>query len=217
MSMVKYAAISGAVLASAAAIVVPAASATSGGGPSEAFGVAAAGLVNIPRTPEVTSASRPFSRSVAEVPGNPLVHVSLIRTRTIPGHADASVADLKVAKAAISPHAVLTAKLISARCDDGVGDSRLVDVELAGRAIEAGATPNSRLTVPVEGIGEVQVTVNKQVHNPDGSLTVTALELAVRALGTSQPVAVSSATCAGAPSGEAPRPTPVPSDLPVTG
>jgi hypothetical protein len=213
----KYAAIGGAVLASAAAVVVPAASATSGHSPSEAFGITAAGLVNIPRTPAVSSASRPFTRSLAEVPGNPLVHVSLIRTRAIPGHAEASVADLKVAKAAISPKAVLSAKLISAQCDGGVGASRLVDVRLAGRAIQAGASPNSRVTVPVEGLGGVQVTINKQVHNPDGSLTVTALELAVQALGKSQTVAISSATCAGRSSGEAPRPTPVPSDLPVTG
>ena len=70
--------------------------------------------------------------------------------------------------------------------------------------------------MPVEGLGGVQVTVNKQVRNPDGTLTVTGLELAVAALGRSQTVAISSARCAGAPD-EAPRPTPVPSDLPVTG
>jgi hypothetical protein len=132
----------------------------------------------------------------------------------VPGHAAASVADLRIAKAAISPNAVLSAKLITAKCDDGVGLSHLVDVRLAGHAIQAGASPNSRITVPVEGLGGVQVTINKQVRNPDGSITVTALELAARALGRSQAIDISSATCAG---GEAPRPTPVPSDLPVTG
>ena len=117
---------------------------------------------------------------------------------------------------AISPEAVLSAKLITARCDEGVGASRLVGVRLAGRAIQAGTSPNSTVTVPVAGLGGVQVTVNKQVRNPDGTLTVTWLELAGQALGKSQTVAVSSARCAGAPD-EAPKPTPVPSDLPVTG
>jgi hypothetical protein len=164
----------------------------------------------------VSSADRPNTKSIASLPGNPLVHLSVVRVKAVAGHSEASVADLKVAKAAISPKAVLSAKLIAARCDDGAGSSRLVDVRLAGRGIQAGGSPNSRLTVPVEGLGDVQVTVNKQVRNADGTVTVTGLELAVRALGKSQVVDISSATCAGAP-GEAPRPTPVPSDLPVTG
>jgi hypothetical protein len=198
------------------ATAVPATAAPAGGDPgaSSAYGIAAEGLVPIPPTPEVTSESRPFTRSVVSIPGNPFVRLSVLRTRAVSGHAEASVVDLKIAKAAISPDAVLTAKLISARCDDGLGLSRLVDVRLAGRAIQAGASPNSRVTVPVAGVGGVQVTVNKQVRNPDGSITVTGLELAVQALGHSQTVDVSSATCAG---GEAPRPHPVPSDLPVTG
>ena len=59
-------------------------------------------------------------------------------------------------------------------------------------------------------------------RNPDGSTTVTALELYVQALGKSQTIDVSSATCAGRTGAEgggdeAPRPHPVPSDLPVTG
>lgn len=214
----KYAAIAGAVAAPMAAmtVAVPASAARTGGGPapSSAYGISAEGLLPIPRTPEVTSESRPFARSVASIPGNPLVRLSVLRVRALPGHAEASVVDLRVAKAAISPEAVLTAKLISARCDDGLGSSRLVDVRLAGRAIQVGAAPNSRITVPVAGVGGVQVTVNKQVRNPDGSITVTGLELGVQALDHSQTIDVSSATCAG---GEAPRPHPVPSNLPVTG
>lgn len=215
---VKYGAIAGALMApvAAAAMVVPA-SATSGGPPSSAFGIAANGLINIPETPAVSSESRPHQLSIASVPASPLVDVKVIRTRAFPGHADASVVDLKVARAAITPGAVLSADVISARCDDGEGDSRLVNVQLAGHPIEAGTSPNSTLTVPVAGLGVVQVTVNKQVRNPDGSVTVTALELAVQALGQSQRIAISSATCAGQGSGEAPKPIPVPSDLPVTG
>ena len=215
----KYGAIAGALAApvAVAAIVMPTASATGGGGgASSAFGVSASGPVTIPQTPSVSSADRPNTKSIASLPGNPLVHLSVVRVKAVAGHSEASVADLKVAKASISPKAMLSAKLIAARCDDGEGASRLVDVRLAGRAIQAGGSPNSRLTVPVEGLGDVQVTVDKQVRNADGTVTVTGLELAVRALGKSQVVDISSATCAGAP-GEAPRPTPVPSDLPVTG
>lgn len=212
---VKYGALAGVVAAPLAisAVVVPA-SATNGDDASSAYGIAAAGLINIPRTPWVTSQTRPNTRSVVSLPGNPLVRFSVLRTRAVPGHAEAGAVDLRIAKAAISPSAVLSAKLITARCDDGVGSSRLVDVRLAGHAIQAGASPNSSLTIPVQGLGGVQVTINKQVRNPDGSITVTGLELAVRALGTSQMIDVSSATCSG---GEAPRPSPVPSNLPVTG
>jgi len=213
----KYGAIGGVLAApvAVAAIVVPA-SATGGGSASSAFGISATGLVNLPPTPSVTSGSHPNAKSVTSIPGSPFVKASVLRTRAVPGHAEASVVDLHIAKAAISPKAVLSAKVITATCDDGVGSAKLVDVRLAGRAIQAGSSPNSTVTVPVEGLGGVQVTVNKQVRNPDGTLTVTGLSLAVRALGKSQTVDISSARCAGA-AGEAPKPTPVPSDLPVTG
>jgi len=217
----KYGAIGGVLAApvAVAAIVVPA-SATGGGSASSAFGISATGLVNLPPTPSVTSGSHPNAKSVTSLPGSPFVKASVLRTRAVPGHAEASVVDLHIAKAAISPKAVLSAKLITAKCDSGAGSSRLVDVRLAGRSIQVGASPNSRLSVPVQGIGAVQVTINKQVHNADGSVTITGLELAVHTLGKSQTVDISSATCAGAaaqPPGQAPRPTPVPSDLPVTG
>ncbi|MCW2865178.1 MAG: hypothetical protein JWP48_6886 [Actinoallomurus sp.] len=217
----KYGAIVGALAApvAVAAIVVPSASATGGGTASSAFGISASGLLTIPQTPSVSSGAQPSTKSVASLPHNPLVQLSVLRTKAVSGHSEASVVDLKIAKAAISPKAVLSAKLITATCDGGAGSSRLVDVRLAGHAIQAGASPNSRITVPVQGLGGVQVTVNKQVHNADGTTTITGLELAVQALGKSQVIAISSATCAGAPAapGEAPRPSPVPSDLPVTG
>lgn len=218
---VKYGAVLATVAAPAIAlgIVVPA-SATNGGGFSSAYGLGATGLINVPRTPVVSSTAHPSVKSLVSLPANPLVKFSVLRTKAVSGHSEASVVDLRIAQAAISAKAVLSAKLITARCDDGDGSSRLVDVELAGHAIQAGASPNSSITVPVEGLGGVRVTINKQVKNPDGSTTVTALELAVQALGKSQTIDISSATCASAPNasgGEAPKPNPVPSDLPVTG
>ncbi|MCW2947259.1 MAG: hypothetical protein JWR24_3976 [Actinoallomurus sp.] len=232
MHLTKYAAIAG-VLAVPLAVAAPA-SATSGGtsgGTGSAFGISASGLVNIPETPAVTSSAQPSHKSLVEVPGNPLVHLSILRTQATPGRSEASVVDLKVLnvvpssqlKLPLSSKAVLSAKLITARCVDGAGTSQLVKVKLAGQSlIEAGTSPNSTLTVPVQGLGDVQVTINKQVRNADGSLTVTALELAVAALGKTQLIDISSATCSAGestptPPGEAPKPTPVPSDLPVTG
>jgi hypothetical protein len=219
--LIKYVALGG-VLAAPLAAAVPA---SAGSGAASAAGISATGLVNIPATPAVSSVSGPHHETRASLPGNPLAHVSALRAEATSGHSAASVVDLRVAQAAILPKApvhaaaLLSAKLISARCDDGAGGSRLVDVQLAGRSIQAGGSPNSTITVPVQGLGGVRVTVNKQVRGADGRLTVTALELAVRVMGKSQLVDIASATCGAAapPPGEAPAPTPVPSDLPVTG
>jgi hypothetical protein len=235
--VIRYAAIAG-VLAAPIAAAVPA-SATTTGGTSSAYGLSAAGLLAVPQTPSVNSAAAPHVKSVFSLPGNPLVQLSVLKASATGGHSEASVVDLKVAQAAITKTAVLSAKVITSKCDNGAGSSKLVDVKLAGRAIQAGASPNSTVTVPVQGVGGVQVTINKQVHNPNGSLTVTGLQLAVQALGKTQIIDIASATCAAghtstptptspptdgsgtdnpsSPPAEAPTPTPVNSDLPVTG
>jgi hypothetical protein len=240
--LIKYAAVAG-VLAAPLAAVAPASATTTGG--SSAFGLAATGLLSIPQTPAVSSMAAPHSKSLLSLPNNPVVKLSILKAEAVRNRSEASVVDLRVAQAAILRTAVLSAKVITSKCVDGVGSSKLVDVKLAGHSIQAGASPNSSLTVPVQGLGGVQVTINKQVRNPNGSLTVTGLELVVAALGKYQRIDISSATCAsgdgqispteaptpppgnpgspGSPSnpqsppGEAPAPTPVNSDLPVTG
>lgn len=235
---IRYAAVAGALAAPLAAAATPASATTNGG--SSAFGLSATGLLSIPQTPAVSSASAPHDKSLAKLPNNPLVQLSVLRARAMGNRSEASVVDLRIAQAAISKIAVLSAKLITSKCVDGTGTSKLVDVKLAGRSIQAGASPNSAITVPVQGVGGVQVTINKQVRNPNGSLTVTGLELAVQALGKAQVIDVASATCATngktpptappshpsdpstpgtpqSPPAEAPTPTPVNSDLPVTG
>jgi hypothetical protein len=236
--LIRYAAIAGVLTAPLAAAA--SASAATTGGTSSAYGLSATGLLAIPQTPSVNSAAAPHVKSVLSLPNNPLVELSVLKASAIGGRSEASVVDLKIAQAAITKRAVLSAKVITSKCDNGAGSSKLVDVKLAGRTIQAGASPNSTITVPVQGVGGVQVTVNKQVRNPNGSLTVTGLELAVQALGKLQVIDVASATCAAgshtstptpppsqghsggtdnpsSPPGEAPRPTPVNSDLPVTG
>jgi hypothetical protein len=217
-----------AALAVPAAIAATAASASPAGGTSSAFGVSATGLVNVPQAPTVSSATGAHDKSLAELPPNPLVQLKVLHTSAVAGRSRAGVVDLKVAKAALSAH------LITARCVAGQGSSHLVKASLAGKRLAVDAAPNSTVTVPVQGIGTVSAVLNKQVHNPDGSLTVTAIELKLAlATGKAETIDISSATCAaGAPTppatptptptpttppGQAPVPTPVPTDLPVTG
>jgi hypothetical protein len=228
MHLMKYAAVAG-VLAAPAAVALPA-SAASGSG--SAFGVGAEGLISIPHTPAVTSARPPRDTSLVALPANPLIDLRLLHVTAHPGRARASVLDLKIARAE------LTAHLVTAECRNGRGSSRLVAASLDGHRLAAVAAPNSALSVPVQGLGTVSVVLNKQVRDARG-LTVTALQVRFPlALGKSQTISVSSATCKGGvpsppppsprpspspsnstspPPGEAPAPTPVPSDLPVTG
>ncbi|MFB9836269.1 choice-of-anchor P family protein [Actinoallomurus acaciae] len=220
-------------VAIAGAIAVPAAlaataSASPATGTASAFGVSATGLVNIPQVPAVTSSSGAQNKSLAELPPNPLVKLKVLHTSAAGASSRASVVDLKVVKAALSAH------LITSKCVAGKGSSHLVKASIAGHRLAAAAAPNSAITVPVQGVGSVSVVLNKQTHNADGSLTVTAVEVKLGlATGQAQTIDISSATCAAAqatpphqpaptptqstPPGQAPAPTPVPSDLPVTG
>jgi hypothetical protein len=225
--LTTFVAIAGAVAVPAA--IAATASASPAGGAASAFGVSATGLVNIPQTPAVSSLTGPSHKSLVELPANPLMTLKALHTSAEAGQSRASIVDLKVAKPALSAH------LITSKCVGGTGSSHLVKASLAGHRLAAGAAPNSTVAIPVEGIGTVSVVLNKQVHNADGSLTVTAIEVKVElAAGKAQTIDISSATCSAGeatppktpgptptststPPGEAPVPTPVPSDLPVTG
>ncbi|MEV5747848.1 choice-of-anchor P family protein [Actinoallomurus sp. NPDC052308] len=195
-----------------AAPLVMSGTASATGGTGSAYGLAATGLVAIPATPAVAATA---DRSLLHLPANPLIDVKVLHVTAKPAYARASVTDLSVAKAALRAH------LVTATCTAGTATSHLVNATLAGRRLAADAAPNSALTIPVQGLGTASVTLNKQVRNADGTLTVTAIE-AVLPLGPghTQTLSVSSATCAGIrkePPGQAPKPEPVPSDLPVTG
>ncbi|HEY0541425.1 MAG TPA: choice-of-anchor P family protein [Actinoallomurus sp.] len=228
--LTTFVAIAGAVAVPAAIAASASASASPTGGAASAFGVSATGLVNIPQTPAVSSLTGPSHKSLIELPPNPLVSLKVLHTSATPGQSRASIVDLKVAKPALSAH------LITSKCVGGTGSSHLVKASIAGHRLAVDAAPNSTVAIPVQGLGAVSVVLNKQVHNADGSLTVTAIEVNVGLAGKGQTIAISSATCAAGggeatppttpgptpsasatPPGEAPVPTPVPSDLPVTG
>ncbi|MCO5972921.1 choice-of-anchor P family protein [Actinoallomurus sp. WRP6H-15] len=174
-------------------------------------------MVAIPATPAVADTA---DRSLLHLPANPLIDVKVLHVTAKPAFARASVTDLSVAKAA------LTAHLVTATCTAGTGASRLANASLAGHRLAAVAAPNSALRIPVQGLGTASVTLNKQTRNADGSLTVTAIQVTLPlGPGRTQTLSVSSATCSGVreeppgqePPGQAPKPKPVPSDLPVTG
>ncbi|HEX2317107.1 MAG TPA: hypothetical protein VHJ17_25400 [Thermomonospora sp.] len=187
----------------------PAAQAATTGGYGAAYGVAASGLVSVPATPSVSSTGKqPVRRSAVEVPANPLVRASALKVSAWARHGRADVADVALAKAGLS------AKLITARCENRNAVSTLVDAKLAGKPIKAAATPNSALTVSVGGVGAVSVVLNKQVRHANGGVTVTAIELTLPPLaGKTQRVSIASATCL--PAGvRPPAPTPTPTPKP---
>ncbi|WP_119726978.1 choice-of-anchor P family protein [Thermomonospora amylolytica] len=211
------------------------------GGKGSAHAVAATGLVDIPATPAVaSSARRPVSRSVAELPANPLVRASVLSAAAGAGQARAGVADLAIARLG------LTAEAVTAKCVNGRGASNLAKATLRGKSLRAAAAPNTGVTVGLDGVGTASVVLNKQVRRPGGGLTVTAIEVTLPPVaGKTQTISIASATCAPgggkspAPTGpdrtppvkgtptakpspsvpavQAPSPKPVPGDLPVTG
>ncbi|MGI5205953.1 choice-of-anchor P family protein [Spirillospora sp. CA-108201] len=238
-ALTKCAAVAGALALPFALSATPA-SATPGGAGS-AVAIAATGSVVVPPTSAVaSSAQRPTSKSAAELPANPLVSARLLNGSAWAGHGRASVADLRIAKLGLSAHAV------SAKCENGTGVSHVVGAKLGARALEVGATPNTVVTADLKSLGNVTVVLNKQVRGHDGNLTVTAIEVSATLAGKTQTISIASASCGktgqpgqpgqpgepgqpsqpsqpgqpsspATPPGEAPAPTPVPGDLPVTG
>ncbi|MCW2904470.1 MAG: hypothetical protein JWO67_6735 [Streptosporangiaceae bacterium] len=220
--LTKAAAVAGVIAAPLAFSAAPSFAATTGS-PSSAFGIEATGLVNIPATPSVQS---PASKSVLQLPANPLLKASVLKAAARPGHAKASVVSLNLIPARIK------AEVITAACTNGVGNSKLVNVVIAGEKLPVKASPNTNLNIGLGKAGSVDVTINKQVKTSDGRLSVTALELAVNLAGKVQTVSIAGATCGNGngmetppvtppaqkpPTNTAPVPTPIKGDLPVTG
>jgi hypothetical protein len=232
----RYAAVAGAVM-TPLMMSVPASHATTNGVGS-AYALAATGAVPLGPISAVEAGpgQEPVRKSLVELPPNPILEASILNAAAAPGHARASVADLRLLQAGLS------ASLIIAKCVKGHGDSALVKVMLHGKKLAMSARPNTTISVAPEKVGVapqiVKVVINKQVHNPDRTLTVTALEVSLALpAGKTETISIASATCGAKPDeakppaapntpsnppsketpGEAPEPTPVPGDLPVTG
>jgi len=166
-----------------------------------AYGIAASGPLNLGPLPAVSEGHA----SLLGVPANPLLRAGVLNAAAGLTYSRASVADLRILRAA------LTASAVTAVCRAGTGRSSLVDAALAGTRLPVAAGPNTRVgPVGLPGVGSVELTLNKQVWQ-GGRLTVTAISL--RALG--QQVSIASATCRAMAA--APTPKPVKNNLPVTG
>jgi len=98
------------------------------------------------------------------------------------------------------------AKLVAAKCvatqSGETGSATLTDAKLGSLGtLAVNPAPNSTVDIKLPVIGNVaRLTLNEQIHNPDGSLTVNAVHLhllgghGVGALGDGD-VIISSATC----------------------
>lgn len=237
---ITYAAVAG-------ALAVPLLATTSASATTEpvssAYAISASGMVTFPPTPSVTSTAKPHTKTWKSFPSNPVVKTFLVGKVSAPAgnHSMAVVSALDVltpkaslpAGAPKLPGDLVFAEVAAARCDNGKATTYLSKVQIADKKLKVKAAPNTTVTVSLLNVGKVTATLNKQVHNADGTLTVTAIELKITLGGKMETVDISSATCGrtatGGPSstptptptpasgGEAPVPTPVNSDLPVTG
>ncbi|MFK0244688.1 choice-of-anchor P family protein [Amycolatopsis azurea] len=223
----------GVLACTAAACLVLAATPATAAPAESAYAIAAAGLVKIPRTPSVSGPGKESLASVAlPTEGPSLVGAKALNAAVKPGHAESSVAGLALNLGLLPTGAALpglSADVIEAECSDGKGSVSIANLKVGGKTLKLDqVAPNT--TVPVASL--LELTVNKQTKNADGTLTVTAVS--AKLLGKTQTLDIASATCAKSagekpepptkpggdkpqPGGKAPKPTPVPAHLDVTG
>ncbi|GGV16549.1 hypothetical protein GCM10010182_41790 [Actinomadura cremea] len=201
----------------APALAVPAlADPGSGGATGSAYGLNLTGPIDIAPVPAVSSGGEQVERALLREKGTKFVQAEALDVRASAARARSQVARLSV------PAADLLASAVAAKCDGGRGSAHLADARVAGRRLDVTPPPNTRIPVKIEGMGDATLTLNKQRRMPDGRMNVTAMELALP-LTEPTTLRVASATCGrAAPKAhekqpEAPAPTPVRRDLPVTG
>lgn len=111
---------------------------------------------------------------------------------------------------------------VIAKCDGTTGTTNVTDANVAGIPLNIPTEPNGKVAIG-EGLSSlVDLTVNEQVNNADGTFTVNAVHL--KLLGQID-LTVASATCGrvttDGPSdpgpSDAPTPTPIKTNAPVTG
>lgn len=192
---------------------VPAQAATAPAGEGSAYGLAITGPITVPPVPAVSSTTEEVDKRLLRENHTDLADAEALHVSASPSRARSTVTRLAV------PSADLLASAVSAKCVDGRGSAHLGRAVLAGKRLDASPPPNTTIPVDVDGVGRTALILNKQQRTADGRLAVTAMELALpRDKGT---LRVASATCGrGAPARapkEAPAPTPVEHDIPVTG
>jgi hypothetical protein len=186
--------------------------------PTSASGILTSGL-GIPPLSTVSSQGKAEENSLVSIPANQALTTSVLHVLADAeqGTARASVADVNLGGGK------LIASLVTASCEPGGGSATLLDAIVAGHAIPVAPPPNTTIAVP-PGVGHiVAITLNKQVKNSHGGLTVTAIEVQLGAGRGQKSIDISTANCSaptavtspGVPA--APAPTPQRGTLPVTG
>lgn len=214
MSKKRLAAL-GASAASAAlvgsALFAPSALAQEDDGPHSpsAFGAAADGLINLPKTPYVEDDEED---TTVDIPAEGLAGSGTLTAAAHPGTASAEVEDLSLVGTEIPDvpglpdfsGGLVDADAVTATCDadDGV-DSKVADLTVLGQNIPIEAGDNTApIPDPLDGI--VDIVLNQQVDNDNGSTTVNALKVTlldgaedIPGLGelAGQTITVASATC----------------------
>lgn len=138
--------------------------------------------------------------SLVAVPLSPLLTTGVLNASTSgapaagTSTASASVADVQVAPAAVGP-SLVSVDAVSATCD-ATREGETGSASIAGLAINGtpvvDATPGANTAIDVPGVAKV--TLNEQIQNADGSLTVNALRVQLFE-GDGADVIVASATC----------------------
>jgi hypothetical protein len=184
---------------------------------SSAYGIAADGIIDIAKTPDVVGSGK-ASFVAADLPDNarPLLHAGVLNAEAGKGWANANVAEVGLSLNALGDlggrldgqRFDIEAELIEANCEDLRGSTSVVNLRVGGEKIELDhIKPNTELIPePLEGIA--RLTLNKQVKHDD-QLTVTAVSVELlkgsKLLG--QNIDIASATC-----GEKPEDTEEPTD-----
>jgi hypothetical protein len=206
-------------LAAAATIVAMSpAPAGAGTGTTSASGIITSGL-GLPPLETVTSNGAQQDKSLLSIPSNPVLNAKVLHVlaNAEQGTARASTADLNIGGGK------LIASLVTASCKPGGGNATLLDAIVAGHKIPVSPPPNTTIAVPPGAGHIVAITLNKQVKNSEGGLTVTAIEVQLGTGSGQKTIDVSTANCAAptahtAPAAPAaPAPTPQHGNLPVTG
>ncbi len=187
-----------ALLAVAIAMAGPAAADVTDVGGSGAFGVSVSATVPVAPAVQVgpvPSVDLPagggnVSDQLASVDASPVLEAGLLQVSSQGGNlgthqgfatSQASVADVEVVKNAVEGDPLLAAGLITAQCtsngDGSVGQSSLLNAEVAGNPIPV--NPPANTTIPVPGIGTVVLNEQIVTNTPgvETKITVNAVHI----------------------------------------
>jgi hypothetical protein len=139
-----------------------------------AFGVAASGALTIDPLPYVESndggqvEDQLLGSGDVLGPEEDALAFGVLTTEARAGHAETSVAELNLLD-------LLRADLVRTYCDNGSGGLQIIAGEVLGRPLPENPVPSE--TIDLSPL--LSLSLNNQVRHPNGSLTVTGIELSV--------------------------------------